>query len=131
MITEDTALITVVAQNDNGRAKVVDRALAEAARVTRDHGFRYFVILDAADASQMGVKVLPGQTLPLQSINRRGFSATNLNRSYFPGATYMTPDQRVKYVRLGLDVTIRMYREGDVDPKSQGVWDTDAILGVR
>ncbi len=130
MITEDTALITVLGQNDSDRTRVVDKALAEAARVTRDHGFRYFVILDAADASQKGTRVLPGHTIPFEPPSNKSYSSTNLSSSYLGRATLTTPDQRVTYVRLGLDVTIRMYHEGDVDPKSQGVWNTDVILGV-
>jgi hypothetical protein len=129
MITEDTALITVLGQNDNDRAKLVDKALAEAARITQEHGFRYFVILDRADASQSGVKLFPGQTIPLQfqqNQNRR----TSLSSFYSSGPTYTTPDERVQYVRPGVDVTIRMYRPGEVNPDSQGVWNSDTVLSV-
>jgi hypothetical protein len=126
MITEDTALITVRGQSDNDRVALVDKALAEAARVTREHGFRYFVVLDGADASQSGVRPLPGQPIPL-IINRR----SSLSSFYSPGATYTTPDERVQYVRLGLDVSIRMYRDGDVNPASQGVWNSDVVLGSK
>jgi hypothetical protein len=123
MITEDTALITVVGQSASDGTKVVDRTIAEAARVTREHGYRYFVILDATDASQKGTRILLGETIYRRNTSQKGAAS-------FPGPTYYhTLEQRVPYVRLGLDVTIRMYREGDVDPKSQGVWNTDVILG--
>lgn len=130
MITEDTALISVLGQNAGNQAKIVDRALLEAARATRDHGYRYFVILDAADASQKGQKLVEDQTLPAQIATARAFGQTNLSSQYLPGATYKTPDRRVGYVRLGLDLTIRMYRDGDVNPQTQGVWNPDVILGA-
>jgi hypothetical protein len=125
MITEDTALITVLGQSDNGRAKLDDKALAEAARVTRQRGFRYFVILDGAEASQSGVKLRPGEPIPFRFQNRR----TNLTSFFASGATYTTPDEMMRYVRFGLDITIRMYREGDVDPAGRGVRDSDVVLG--
>ncbi len=123
MITEDTALITVVGLNGNDRAKVVDQTIAEAAGVTREKGYRYFVILDAADATQRGTRFLQGETIHRRNTLRQ-------NSASVPGATYYnTLEARVPYVRLGLDVTIRMYREGDVNPQGQGVWNTDVILG--
>jgi hypothetical protein len=126
MITEDTALITVVGQSGSDRTKLVDKALPEAARITRKHGFRYFVILDAADASQSGVKLSPGQPIPFMFKNN---GRTIFTSFYSPGATYVTPDERIQLVRPGLDITIRMYREGDVNPANQGVWNSEIIRG--
>jgi hypothetical protein len=131
MISEDTAFIAVLGQNGNDRAKVIDRALAEAARITREHGFRYFVIVDGADASQIGVRLLTGQPIPFRFELKDENHRTNLNTLYSPGATYTTPDERVQYVRLGVDITIRMYHEGEVNPDSQGVWNSDIVLGGK
>ena len=129
MITEDTALVTVVGQSATAQTKIVEQALAEAAKITRAHGYRYFVILDSADASQSGVKVLQGQIISRQGVPTRSFGGTNLSPVYLAGSTFTTPDVRVPYVRLGLDLTIRMYREGDVNPQAPGVWNPSLILG--
>jgi hypothetical protein len=127
MISSDTALISVVGQNENDRARVVNTAVAEAARVTREHGFRYFVILEAANASQSGARVQQGETIPNTITTVRSFGNANLNTIHLGGATYTTPDRKVTYVRAGLDVTIRMYHEGEVDPRKQGVWNSAII----
>src|SRR5262249_9631632 len=114
MITEDTALITVVRQSAEGRASAVDMAIAEAARITREHGFRYFVILDSADASQTGVRVLPGQPIPI--VPRQTARNTIFTSFNPPGSTYTTPSERMAYIKLRLDLTVRMYRQGEINP---------------
>lgn len=127
MITEDTALITIVAKGRETRQTLVDATLGEAATVTRAHGFRYFVVLEIEDTTQIFTRRLPGHTIPNQNTAARGYSSTNLSTSYLPGATFTTPDQEVKEVRPGLDVTIRMYRDGAIDPAGEGVWNSDHI----
>jgi hypothetical protein len=37
-------------------------------------------------------------------------------------AIYMAPDGGLSYLRPGVDITIRMHREGEIDPKKDGVW---------
>jgi hypothetical protein len=127
MITEDTALISTVAKNYETKQVLLDEALMEAAKVTRAHGFRYFVVLGAADASAVVTRNIPGQTFIRQNNTPRAFGTTNLSGTYLPGATFTTPDQQVKEVRLGVDITIRMYRDGDIDPKRDGVWNSESI----
>ena len=129
MITEDTALISSVANGLETKQVLLDEALTEAAKVTRAHGFRYFVVLGADDASAVVTRVIPGRTFLRQNIAPRAFGTTNLSGTYLPGATFVTPDQQVKQVRLGVDITIRMYRDGDIDPKREGVWNSENISG--
>src|SRR5262245_5678983 len=59
MITADTALVTVVGTRGGGKTELVNATLREAARVTRAQGYRYFVVLDTADASIKGRKIDP------------------------------------------------------------------------
>lgn len=125
MITDDTALITVLGQGMENRETIFNEAIAEAALATRAHGYRYFVIIDMADATQTGVKVRRGR--PIEIDNYPGFErgGSPLSSNYIGGANYSTPDQRTPYIRLGLDITIRMYRESDIDPATPGVWNSD------
>ena len=131
ILTDDTALISVLGQGAGDGEKIFNEALAEAARATRAQGYRYFVILDTADASQMGVKIRQGA--PLHLYDTPGATRGNaiLSSNYLGGTTYRTPDRRIPYVRLGLDVTIHMYRDGDVNPASSGVWNSDIVQGGK
>jgi hypothetical protein len=122
-ITEDTALVSFVGESGDDREKLVDGAISEAAKVTRDRGYRYFVILDTADASQVVARYVPTQILSVQNAARR--RNTNAN----PGSyEYITPGRTVKELRPGLDIAIRMYREGAIDASREGVWNSAAII---
>ena len=76
----------VVGSNANA---VSANALVAAARLTLDHGCRYFKVLGA------GNKYL-----------RRGAPLS---------------------LQAGADVTISLYREGEIDPQSAEVWDAQNI----
>lgn len=130
MITDDTALITVLAQGEGDREQIFNEAVAEAALATRSRGYRYFVIVDTADASQSGVKVRRGRPVQIQEVPGIAKGGSALSSNYIAGtggSNYTTPDQRIPYVRLGLDITIRMYRESDIDPATPGVWNSDIV----
>ena len=134
MITDDTALISVLGQGAGDREKIFNEAVAEAALATRAHGYRYFVIVDTADASQTGVKIRRGRPVEIQSIPGFARGGSALSSNYIAGSggsNYTAPDQRIPYVRLGLDITIRMYRESDIDPARPGVWNSDLVLGGK
>ena len=53
-------------------------------------------------------------------------AANNLSK---PGANYVTFSRNVSYLRPGLDITIRMFREGEIDPQIMGVWNIDGTMG--
>src|SRR5580765_7220688 len=126
MITEDTAFLTVLGRDGDDPGRVIDKAVMEAARYTQAHGFRYFAILDAANANMTAVRVEFGQRLFAQPISpQRSFAFVPPSQASTPR---MLPDQTVMYVRLGLDITIRMYREGDIDPQTEGIWRSDSVL---
>jgi hypothetical protein len=129
MLTEDTALVSAIGHKPEDQGKVVDASLQEAARLTASKGFRYFVIMDAADASKMGSRF----EAPMPSARDRNVTTptafsgqlitTPVYRDYFK-----FPGRNVAFVRPGIDITIRMYREGEIDPKSQGVWSAADLL---
>jgi hypothetical protein len=126
-ITEDTALVSFVGQSGDDREMLIGGALSEAAKVTRARGYRYFVILDTADASQVVARYVPAQILSVQNARRR---STNPNPN--PGSyEYITPGHTVKELRPGLDIAIRMYREGAIDASREGVWNSAAVIDGR
>jgi hypothetical protein len=125
MITGDTALISVPSRSRESKAELLDRGMREAAAITRAHGFAHFAILDAAETAEVRQRRRPGQTLPNQNEPLRGggFATTNLSATYLPGATYTTPDQLSLETRVTLDLTIRMYRAGEIDSMASGACD--------
>jgi hypothetical protein len=68
------------------------KTLIVAARMTLDHGFRYF-------------KIVGSQNAPSRS--------------------------DVPLIRPGADVTIEVFREGEIDPRRPGVWDAQNIGAGR
>ena len=131
MITKDTAIVSVTGRDNSERMKVVETSLAEAARVTRRQGYRYFVILDAADASRNGRRIVPIRRVRTgASIHEQVFGTVSLPSAVSVYGTLPAPGRPVTYFQPGLDITIRMYRDGDVTPDRQGVWDSNAILGL-
>jgi len=61
----------------------------KAARLTLDHGCRYFTIVDSLNA--------------------------------YPNRTGAPP------IRPGANLAIRVYRQGEIDPRTPGVWDAQSI----
>jgi hypothetical protein len=129
MVTEDTALVSVVGKGPQDQNKVIDDSLHEAARLTASKGYRYFVIMNAADASRTGER--SSAPTPTQR-DRSATAATPVAGQLLSAPVYRDyfkfPNRNVKYVKPGIDIAIRMYREGEIDPKSQGVWSTAELL---
>ena len=128
MLTESTAVVTVSGAHPNDRDEVVSGTLEEAAKLTRRHGYRYFVILTAEDASHWGSTNVPGLVLTYNR-NARFIGAPIPGLQHAPSATFKTPDTSMPFITPGLMITIQMYREGEVDPGRQEVWNPEVILG--
>ena len=119
MLADDSALISAFGNGPDDREKVIQDALAQAARTTAAQGYRYFIILKAQDVSRMGTMTVHDQTGARTAPN-------NLSK---PGANYVTFSRNVTYLRPGLGITIRMFREGEIDPQIMGVWNTEGTMG--
>jgi hypothetical protein len=119
MLAENTATISVIGRSPDDRERVIQDALAEAGKITREHGYQYFIIVRAEDASRTGTMLLDDQTV-------RRSAPSNLSK---PGASYVTLTRNLTYHRPGLGLTIRMFHEGEIDPHIQGVWNTDGGMG--
>jgi hypothetical protein len=119
MLADNTAAISIVGRPADDRERVIQDALLEAGKITREHGYQYFIIVRAADASRVGTMLLDDQTV-------RRSAPSNLSK---PGASYVTVTRNQTYRRPGLGLTIRMFHEGEIDPRIQGVWNTDGGMG--
>jgi uncharacterized protein YceK len=128
MLTESTAVVTATGAHSNDRDEVVYATLEEAAKLTRMHGYRYFVILMAEDASHGGATKVPGLVLNYNR-NARPAGTPIPGLQHLPSATFKTPDTSMPFITPGLMITIQMYREGEVDPGWQEVWNPEVILG--
>jgi hypothetical protein len=128
MITADTALITTVGNNPGDRNRVIEDSLREAARLTRAQGYRYFVVMDAADASQTGHKIVAYGRVRQEKINDNPYGTSNLPSYTSVYGTYVPAGRSETYVKPGLDITIRMYKPGDIDPMAEGVLSADTVL---
>jgi hypothetical protein len=119
MLADDSAMISASGRGPQDREQVVQDVLAAAAKTTAAHGYRYFIILKAQDSSRAGTMIVHDQ---MGARTAPG----NLSR---PGANYVQFSRNASYVRPALDITIRMFREGEIDPQIVGVWNTDGTMG--
>ena len=92
MFNDRTAVISGKRTVGDSTGEATQKLLIQAARLTLDHGFRYFRIANSQN--------VPG-----------GGDALS--------------------IRPGADVTIEVYREGEIDPRSRGVWDAQNIGAGR
>ena len=127
MLSADTALVYATGNDPSAREQVRTAALNEAAELTAARGYRYFVILTADDTTRVVTLQIPGHSLPNETRHERTYGATYLNAPERPGNTYTAPDTQLQRVRPGLDLVIRMYRAGEIEPKD-GVFDATAML---
>ena len=126
MLSPDTALVYASGNNPLAREQILKAALNEAAELTTARGYRYFVILTADDTTRVVTLQVPGTSLPNETSHERTFGATYFNAPEKPGNTYTTPDTQLQRVRPGLDLVIRMYHAGEIEPKD-GVYDAVAM----
>ena len=130
MLTSNTGVVSVLGNKPADREKVYAATLAEAARLARMHGYQYFIVLKADNRSVTTPKYMLGQTIPYDFTGRsttKALGSTNLSPAYVPGATFMGPGKTVPYVKPGLEITVKMYRQGEIDAHQDGVWNVDFI----
>ena len=85
-------------------ADATKKALLEAARLTVDHGFRYFVIIRTSNPpiGHSGPSTSRAQSIPTSS-----------------AASILVP---------GTDITIKTFRVGEVGRNRAGIWDAYRLL---
>jgi hypothetical protein len=123
MLSEDTAIVSAAGNGPGDRDRVIRGVLEEAARVTSANGYRYFVVLTADDLTSTTTVVVPGRVLYNQPPRSTDSFGAYVGRAYASGgSTYTTPERKQERIRPAMDIIIRMYRQGEIEP-SEGVWD--------
>jgi len=123
MLSEDTAIVSAEGAGPADRDRVIRDVLAEAARVTNANGYRYFVVLTADDLTHTVTVRTPGRLLYNQPPRSNEAFGAFSGRAYATGgSTYQTPDRVQEHVKPAMDIIIRMYRAGEIEP-GEGVWD--------
>ena len=130
MLSGNSAVISATGGNTSDYNRVMQQGLTEAAKLTRTQGYQYFIVVSAEDTTRFGISHMPGHIYGAQARVDRPIGTTNLGPSYFPGATYQGPATDIPYVRPGVDITIRMYRQGEIDPSQPGVWRADETVAL-
>jgi len=130
MLSENTAIISAEGSGPADRDRVVHDVLAEAGRLTAASGYRYFVVLTADDLTHTVTVRLPGRVLHNQPSRTNEGYGTYSGRAYATGgSSYALPDRVEERIRPAMDIIIRMYRPGEIEPQMEGVWDATAALG--
>ena len=128
LLSEDTARISTEGNGPADRDKVIRDALAEAARLTTANGYRYFVVLTADDLSHTVTVRTPGRLLYNQPPRSAELFGTFGGRAYATGGSnYQTPDRVQERIKPAMDIMIRMYHVGEIEP-AEGVFDATAVL---
>lgn len=127
MLSEDTAIISAEGSGPDARDQVIRDVLAEAARLTTANGYRYFVVLTADDLTHTVTVRYPGRLLHNQPPRANTSFGTFGGGAYQSGSSYMLPDRVEERIRPAMDIIIRMYRPGEIEP-SDRVWDATAAL---
>src|SRR5262245_48499646 len=106
MLSADTAIISSEGSGPNARDKVVNDALSEAARLTNEKGYRYFVVLTADDLTHTVTVRTPGKLLYNQPARSSGDAfGTFSGRAYATGgSTYQTPDRVEERIKPAMDI---------------------------
>lgn len=120
-----TAIISGRGSAFDSAAKVQVAAMVQAAKTTKSKGFRYFTVLGAQDTTTHGAVYIPGQTTSNTTVS--GFG----NTAYATTTSTTTPGSMVGIVKPGEDITIKMFKEGEVQASAPGIWDADSILAAN
>lgn len=113
-------------------ATVVKATLAQAAQLAQSHGFQYFKIISASDATRLSTIYTPAETHSSGSLNGSVTAYGNfgeLNAQY-NGTSYTTPGQAYTFIKPGADVMLKLYHDGEVDSRAPGVWSVASVLGI-
>jgi hypothetical protein len=131
MLTENTGVVSTLGSASSDPESVFETALIEAGNLARAHGYQYFTVLKSENKSITGTQYVSGETIPAgnsQRTSTRPIGNTNLG-TQTSNSTYTTPSAAMHYVRPGYQLTVKMYREGEIDARTDGVWNIDFLPG--
>ena len=130
MLTDSTAVVSAQGAASSGLDSVFNSALAEAARLARIHDYQYFVVLKVDDRSITTAKYVPGEAIPFDltgHMSRNPVIRNILSPANVAGGTLMGAGTSVTSVKPGLEITVKMYRRGEIDSNQEGVWNVDFL----
>jgi hypothetical protein len=86
MLSENVAIISAEGSGPGDRETIVQNALAEAARLTKAHGYRYFVVLSADNLSRTTTLKAPGHAYYDYAVPQSRWETEGVTREEFPAA---------------------------------------------
>lgn len=129
MLDERTAIISGSGSGYNTMGDVTAKILQTAALEAQARGYPYFAILDTHDSTQSGVNISPTFTTGQSNGVVHCYGSSCTTSGYSAGTTY--GGQAFSYSMPGADVTVRFFREGEVDPQANGVWSVASVLAAN
>lgn len=119
----DERTMSISARGGGGDSPAaVDKALLqEAAKQATSRGYRYFAVLSDRAGSVPGALILSGSSTTNGQIDRSGV---------FTATTTSSPSFVHGYVRPTGDIRVRFFAEGEIDPRTPGVWDARSVLAA-
>lgn len=127
MLDSSTAMISARGTAFDTPATVLKATRVAAAKVAQSRGFRYFAIVSVQDATRTATIYTPPQTHSYGTMTGTVSPYGNVNATY-TDSTYATPGSVETLIKPGSDVVIRFFREGEVDPRAQGICDVESVL---
>lgn len=133
MLDASTAIISSRGSAFDSHARVTQAALVEAATLAVSRGYRYFVIVDTQDRTITTLWHDSGTTKTTGTVDGlvMGSGNSKVVAGNYSASTTSTPATTTTLIKPGSDVTVKMFREGELDPKSPGVWDAPAVLAMK
>jgi hypothetical protein len=133
MIDNRTAIVTARGTAFDRLASVQHDVLVRAAILTKARGFKYFQVLSVADATTTATMILPGQTYTSGTVTGSATTVgnTTFGNANYSGSSYTTPTNIIPLIKPGTDITIRMYKDGEVYAGQAGVWDAQGIISAN
>lgn len=104
-----TLHITSSANDFGNRSDVLKSLLTSAATEAKNRGFKYFAIINSNSYEDSRIEHQPARYYD--------------NGIVLPSTT--------KEIRNPVqEATVKLYREGEINPNQEGVWDADSVLSV-
>lgn len=134
MLDSRTAIISGKGSAFDSHAGVAQATLVEAANLTIQNGYRYFVITGSQDRTRRGMLYSPGQSQTTGTLSGTTTTMGNMqtvNGSYSSN-TITSPGTVTPLEKPGMDVEVKMFKVGEINPKKvEGVWDAEDVLAVN
>jgi len=130
MLDASTAVVSARGTAFDTPATVLKTTVMEIAKLGQAHGFAYFMIVSAKDATRTATMYQPGASFTSGSVTG---SVSDLgNTGYFRGnysaTTTSTPGWTQTFVKPGSDVVVRFFHQGEVDAHADGMWSVADVI---